>query len=582
MPSAPAVLSLNVQAAMQRNLRPQRQFEVMVRHLFDRMMNNEAFGEDAAARTTELAGAIAVPGLLVALLLFPAYHLPGIPHPPRPLMSQACDHLFFCTYSFVILGLAMVFQWETLFPDMLDIYVLTSLPIERRHMLWGRITALAIFLGLVQVETSILGTIFLPAVADLKLGFFHHAVAHGVAVTLSGAFAAAFFLALQGILGCIPFYWLASRIAAAVKIVSVIVLLTVLFLFPLASQSIEALLASSSPLAHFLPPLWFLGVYECLLYGSGAPSVFHHLAYTGLWTTAAFAAVGVLLYPFAYGRRVHHLIEGMSTSARAKSTLLDGPFHAFVIRTPAARAIFHYTAQTLARLPRLHLYMAMYAGVGLALMLSELLNFRMVNGHTQIVVPVNGVRMVFPLVAFWTVMGLRTALLSPLLLKGSWLFRVIDGSANEEGLRAARTLVVTIASCLILVATAILHFIEPREMRTVSTTVTELLLGLGLSLILTDVAFLLLRTIPFTTARLKTVHQLPIALVIYLVVFPFFALQVQALALWNDPTPLRIAHAALTLGVIHALLRMARRYVLNMDPPVPDFLYLGLGLRDEP
>ena len=130
MPSEPAVLSLNVQAAMQRNLRPQRQFEIMVRHLFNRMLNNEAFGEDAPARMTELASAIAFPGLLVALFLFPAYHMPPPLHLPRPLMSQACDHLFFCTYSFVTLALAMVFQWDTLFPDLLDLYVLTSLPID--------------------------------------------------------------------------------------------------------------------------------------------------------------------------------------------------------------------------------------------------------------------------------------------------------------------------------------------------------------------------------------------------------------------------------------------------------------------
>lgn len=580
MPSQPAVLSLNVQAAMHRGLRPQRQFEVMVRHLFDRMLNNEAFGDDAPARMTELAGAIALPGLLIALFLFPAYHLPPPFHLPRPLMSQACDHLFFCTYSFVILGLAMIFQWDTLFPDLLDIYVLTSLPIERRRMLWGRITALAIFLGLVQVETSTLGTIFFPAVADLQLGFAHHLYAHAMAVSLSGLFAAALFLALQGLLGCLPSPGLASRVASIMKIVSVVVLLMILFLFPLAAHSIEALLAPPT-LARFFPPFWFLGVYESLLYGSSAEPIFHQLAHTALWSTLLLAGAGILLYPIAYTRRVRVLIEGMGTSRRAPSTLLHAPLHTLLARTPPARAAFHLCAQTLGRLPRLHLYLAMYAGVGLALILSELLNFRSADGHMQIVVPVQGVRMVIPLVAFWTVMGLRTALHSPLLLKGSWVFRAIDGRPREESLRAARALVFAVATTLIVMTVAILHFVEPRSMRTSATTVTDLLLGVGLSLVLTGLAFLTLRTIPFTTARFKTVNQLPATLVLYLLVFPYFAMKVQGMYLWESPTPWHLLRVAINFGILHALLMLARRRVIASEPPTPEILYMGLGLRDE-
>ncbi len=579
MSTKPAVMSLNVQAGMRQEMRRQSQFEVMVRHLFDRMLNNESFGEDAAARMTELAGAIAIPGLLVALFLFPAYHLPLPLHLPRTLMQQACDHLFFCTYSFVILGLAMVFQWDSLFPDLLDVYVLTSLPIERRRMLWGRLTALAIFLGLVQVETSTLGTIFLPAVADLKLGFFHHVFAHAMAVSISGAFAAAFFLAMQGVLGCLPFPALAARVASVAKIVSVIVLLMILFLFPLAAHSIEAMLAPPF-FARYLPPFWFLGVYEVLLDGAGAAPVFHRLAHTAVWTTGALAVVGVVLYPLAYRLRVRRLVEGSASGRRMRWTLLDGLTHRLMARTPNARAVFHFTAQTLARLPRLHLYLAMYAGVGLALILSGLLTFRTVGGWMQVVVPVDGVRLVFPLVAFWTVMGLRTALMSPLLLKGSWLFRVIDGWPREEGMRAARALVFTIATILIVLSAVVLHFVEPVAMRTASTTAVELLLGVGLSLILTDLAFLTMRTIPFTTARIKTVHQMPMALVLYLVVFPFFTLKVQMLELWDAPTPVHLFRVALHFVVAHVLLLLVRRLILEAEPPVPEFLYLGLGLRD--
>jgi hypothetical protein len=580
MPEQPAVLSLNVQAAMPQDTRRRSQFEIMVRHLFDRMLNNEAFGEDASARMTELAGAIAFPPLLVSLFLLPAYHLPPPFHLPRSLMSQTCDHLFFCTYSFVVLGLAMIFQWDTLFPDVLDIYVLTSLPIERRRMLWGRISALAIFLGLVQVETSTLGTIFFPGTADLQLGYFHHLYAHAMAVTVSGAFAVALFLALQGLLACMPFPALANRLAAIAKIISVIVLLMTLFLFPLAAHSIEALLAPPA-LALWIPPFWFLGVYEALLYGSTAQPIFHQLAQNALLATSLFSVAGIVLYPFAYTRRVRQLVEGTGKRSGASIGLLHRPLHAIIARTPAARAIFHFVAQTLGRLPRLHLYLAMYTGVGLALIVSELLYFQTNDGTVHIVVPADGVRMVIPLVAFWTVMGLRTALLSPLLLKGSWLFRVIDGKPSEASLRAARAFVFTVATSLILATVVLLGFIEPLSMRTVPITATELLLGLGLSLLLTDLVFLPTRTIPFTTARIKTIHQLPTILIIYLLVFPYLALKVQRMDLWDSPTPTHLVAVAITFLILHAFFLLARRRVISSDPAPQEFLYLGLGLRDE-
>ena len=76
-----AVLSVGVQACLHEPPRVQPQFEVLLRHLFDRLLNNEAFGEDAALRVTQLAYAIVLPGILVALFLFHAYH--GIP--PNPL-----------------------------------------------------------------------------------------------------------------------------------------------------------------------------------------------------------------------------------------------------------------------------------------------------------------------------------------------------------------------------------------------------------------------------------------------------------------------------------------------------------------
>ena len=134
--------------------------------------------------------AIAGPGLLVALFLFPAYH--AFPPYPlhRPFWAQVSDHYFYVMYSFVIMGAATVYEWDLLFPDILDIFVLSVLPIPSRRLFLARVLALGVFLCLVQAGTSILGNIVFPLAAE-QFNFIRHIFSHFIAVTMSGFFAAA-------------------------------------------------------------------------------------------------------------------------------------------------------------------------------------------------------------------------------------------------------------------------------------------------------------------------------------------------------------------------------------------------------
>lgn len=579
---SPVVLSVNVQAAMAQPQPRQSQFEVMVRHFLDRMLNNEAFGEDAATRMNQLAYAIALPGVLVALFLMVAYHHPPPLHLDRGFWQQACDHLFYVTYAFVILGTVMVFQWEMLFPDLLDVYVLTSLPIARSRILFGRLTALGLFLAVVQIETSGLGALFFPAAADLKLGFWHHLAAHAAGVTVAALFATAFFVALQGLLLCLPAR-VAPRASSAARIASVILLLTILFLFPLVAHSIETLIALPSGPTRWYPPFWFLGVYDSVLYGTAAPAIFRQLAHRGLAVTATLALTGTLLYPIAYRRRVRQLVEGSATrrSPFPLAAPLRRMLHVLVVRTPRARAIFHFSSQTLLRLPRLHLYLAMYAGVGLALVLSGLIVFVAEGDKLRAVLSPDGVRMAVPVLAFWSVMGLRTALRSPLGLQGSWVFRVIGGRPEGEQLRAAELLAGLLATALTLAAAIVLHLAGPAELRTPLITTGQVVVAFGLCILLTDLAFHRTRAIPFTTVPTRSTRELPVTLVLYFMAFPAFALTVVEKETWIEASWFHLLKTALAFAAAHAILRLARARVLRSEPPLDDLLFVGLGLRED-
>ena len=108
----------------------------------------------------------------VAIYLWPDYHsftlvmrghhLIGI-HGPPPYWVQVNQHFFFAVYSFVVMGIVAVFEWELFFPDLLDIFVLKPLPVPDRRTFLARVTAIAILLGGFLFDANILATIALPS-----------------------------------------------------------------------------------------------------------------------------------------------------------------------------------------------------------------------------------------------------------------------------------------------------------------------------------------------------------------------------------------------------------------------------------
>src|ERR1035437_4658651 len=103
MMAEPEALSLNAQAALGPVRAPERsQFSVLVRHFLERFFNHETASPDgdAKARLVLIALATGLPGLMVAVYLWPVYHpIPGWPldHPshggPPPYWLQVNHHL---------------------------------------------------------------------------------------------------------------------------------------------------------------------------------------------------------------------------------------------------------------------------------------------------------------------------------------------------------------------------------------------------------------------------------------------------------------------------------------------------------
>ena len=381
-PSREEVLSLQILArrdAEQEKDQPTR-FRVLVRHFLDRFFNNELASADGDAKTrlVQVAASIGIPPFVVALYLYTPYHMA---HQVRPYWAQVGDHYFYALYSMVAMGMVTIFEWDLLFPDLLDVYVLSSLPVRGLAMLGARVTAIFILMSAALFDSSFLAPVVLPAAVDPPhlLRFWE---AHLLTVAASGIFGAAFFLALEGILVGVVGDRLFRKIALWLQGSFVVALLTLLFLYPAMAGSLGALLPAHSRWIGWVPSFWFLGIYQRVLDGPATSPVFVDLARTGWIAVTTVVALAVVSYPPAWWRRTRALVEGASKRERLNRIALPlgQALHATLARKPACRAVWQFIGQNLLRVPRYRMVLVMYGGAGASLVFAAVMRLRLGHG----------------------------------------------------------------------------------------------------------------------------------------------------------------------------------------------------------
>ena len=541
------------------------QFRLLVSHLLDRFFNNEVVSVDGETLPLIMtaAWAIALPTLVATIFLFPGYH--GFaPHPARPsLWGQVADRYFFVMYEWVAMAGITVFEWDLLFPNLLDVFVLSLLPIAQTRLLFARVTAVVVFLGGFLLGTSSLGILFFPLATEPP-----HALiamgAHAAAVLIAGLCAVAQVLALQGVLIAALGARIFRMLSTLLQCVLITFLSVTLFLFPLVCHSLEALIPSGSLAVRCFPPFWFLGIYESLIAGPANLPAFTRLAHIGYETTACMLALAVVTYPLAYRRSVRQAVEG-SLAPKSRGWLarpVVSVLHTTLLRTPAQRAVYHFINQTLLRSQRHRLFLAMYAGLGIALALAWMVELHGQGGHVHIAVSVAGVRMAIPALAFWIVAGLCAALLSPADAKGSWLFTVIQGKVSAIDLRTTRLWVLVWSIAVMSITVGLASVVCP-ALRGLKPVCAQALVAFGICLLLTDAFTLQMRTIPFTEARVPRNTDLAFILLRYIVAFPALVLTTAEYEGWIEASFIHLICTGLAIAAVHVCLRLLHRHMLR-------------------
>ena len=494
--------------------------QILQHHFFRRFFDNDTLSIEGETETTVIRALAlaAVPGLMVAFWLLPNYHSDP---PYRSLWAVAADRYFFVLYGFAVMGIVTTFEWEMLFPDRADFLILLPLPLKSRDLFVAKGRALLAFLGMFLVAANIFPLILYSAESTHRKGSYAQTVAaHCSATFLAGIFAAFTMLAVEGLSIAIFPDRLQRYVSPLLQALSTTVLLLLLLLFPLVGAHLPPLLSGSSRLARYIPPLWFLGLYEHLSLGPFAPAGAASLAKIGLYGTAAATVLALAAYPAAWARQRRRALEGASQIRGRHTNPLFAVLHTALLRRPQQRAIFHFITQTVTRNSHYQVYLAIYAGAGLALALASILLIKpTADGNLILTLSTPGLHATLPLLLFWLVAGLRSAFAFPVDMRARWVFPINLPMAGEVFQRAAKAAKLWVLLCCVLLVAAILAVLLSFKWPWWNLAI-QAIWGCGLALLLSGFFFLGRTQIPFTRPRLPGRSSLPIVLTLYAALFP--------------------------------------------------------------
>ena len=195
------------------------------------------------------------------------------------------------------------------------------------------------------------------------------------------------------------------------------------------------------------------------------------------------------------------------------------------------RAVFHFINQTLFRVPRYRIYLVLYGGVGLSVLIATVLRLTVINGQLHAEASADGIRVAVGIVAFWVATGLRTAFVSSGNQKGSWIFRFTHGRpahfvAAMDELTSARLYLrfAAHASCCApwrpLKQQCVLRLVAPAEVLSVQATAAQMLVGAGICIILCEALFANVMIVPFTGDAAGEKPNLAFTLLKFFTFFP--------------------------------------------------------------
>lgn len=371
-------------------------------------------------------------------LFFPAQFLAKYPfirryHPAQLERAFWDDRLLFLLMSAGAMGAVSVVLWDTLFPARRDAFVLTPLPVSLPVQMIGRLAGLLALCAAFVVALNTVPAVTFPFVASAGFAQMPRAMAgHFIATAAADAFVFFSVTSLQGLVILGFGRRTAAKLSPVAQTLAVVaVLLAILFIGGIRNATGDALLRSDAAVM-WNPAAWFLGLYEFIA-GSPRP-VMAGLAARGAIAALGPAAVTVSIYAFGYRRLLRRAVETPSRSTRSWLTAsISAIARTLLVRRPQEQAVAAFVLRAIARSSRHTLLMSIYAGVGLALVVTITLTEFIRLGQSALSSPLaawpsrlsppTAVLMIPLVVSAALACGVRILMTIPADMKARWVFQ---------------------------------------------------------------------------------------------------------------------------------------------------------------
>jgi len=356
------------------------------------------------------------------------------------LRAVRADQLWLLTLNMAAIGLLVSVRWDALFPSRLDYHALGSLPLRTRQLFFAKLAALLAVATAAIAVLAALPSLLFPAVSashwQINPSVSAHVLAHAVA-TVAGCYFFFFALvALQGLLLNLLPPRTFERVAGILQgTLTALTLLLLVLSFSIRPRTADFVLRPE--LARWIPPVWFLGLYQTLL-GDPAPAM-HALARRAGWALAIAAAVAMLSYLVSYRRHRKLLVEGLALST--KNHRWAARLFPRLVRDPRQQAITAFLWKTLAGSSRHRMVLMAYAGFGAAIVLTGILEMKDVAAafiYAHIVV------LTFLLI------GVRHLFSIPCELRANWTFQISERQGRIAWMRAVDRFVLSLGAVAML------------------------------------------------------------------------------------------------------------------------------------
>jgi hypothetical protein len=353
-------------------------------------------------------------------------------------LAARFDTSTYLALTFAAIGIVAAARWQSLMVDRRDALVLGVMPVAARTIVASKLVALAGYTLLLSVGmhlgSSLLYGLSLGGPQGLWASvrtLFGHFVA-GVGLTAFVVTAVASVQAV-GLLAVGPVRF--ARVSLLLQMALIASVLVVFALMPgrspAAFTSLDQDGVAGPRWASWLPPVWFLGLYDSVA-GSGSREL-GALARTGVGALATTTFILLVSAPLAARRTLRAAVEGSAPAGEPVGRRLAAGAARLLARRPVNRAAIQFTLAAIGRVAAPRLVLAVACAVGLMGLVPVLVEVMSASRDTPTIAV-----LAFPFVMlyFW-LLGLRLAIRSPVELQGRWLFDLVDLSPLA-GRRAAR------------------------------------------------------------------------------------------------------------------------------------------------